>query len=355
MMMMAPGAALAQSARPAGGSVSVPVKDVGAVREPQGFPRYAGSVLAGGSVAAFDEMTLVTAPLQRVAGRTDRRNNALFLPPDPKTVEGRRTRLVYVIPQDRSPLEVVRNYQQFVRDAGGAAVFECAGDDCGGDTRLGATSGGNRTGVLQLMLPGDDLPARGDPLNCVGDNSSRSGQRYALMTLANDGGHVAVLSYVLGDYVAGSSCHQWKGRTVAIVNIVETKAREQRMEIVRADAMGGSMARDGKVTFYSILFDTARAEIKPESEPQIAEMAAYLRANPGLRVLIVGHTDSQGGLDYNVDLSRRRAASVIGALAARGIQASRLTPQGVGMAAPVSTNDTDDGRARNRRVEMVKM
>jgi flagellar motor protein MotB len=76
---------------------------------------------------------------------------------------------------------------------------------------------------------------------------------------------------------------------------------------------------------------------------------------PGLRVLIVGHTDSQGGLDYNVDLSRRRAASVIGALSARGILANRLTPQGVGMAAPVSTNDTDDGRARNRRVEMVKM
>jgi outer membrane protein OmpA-like peptidoglycan-associated protein len=102
------------------------------------------------------------------------------------------------------------------------------------------------------------------------------------------------------------------------------------------------------------LFDTGRAEIKPESQPQIAEMVAFLRANPGLRALIVGHTDSQGGLDYNLDLSRRRAASVVGALTSQGVQASRLTPQGVGMAAPVSTNDTDEGRARNRRVEMVK-
>ncbi|MFN3889525.1 MAG: OmpA family protein [Beijerinckiaceae bacterium] len=350
-LAMTPGSAQAQQRLQSG---AVPTADVGSVREPQGMPRYAGSILAGGSLAAFDEMVLVTAPLVRVPGRTDKRNNAVYLPPEPKTVEGRRTRLVYLIPQDRSPLEVIRGYQQSVREAGGAAVFECAGDDCGGETRLGATSGGNRTGVLQLMLPGDDVTGRGDPVSCVAENSSRSGQRYALMKLANESGHVAVLSYVLGDYVAGSPCHSWKGRTVAIVNVVETKAREQRMELVRADAMSSSMARDGRVTFYSILFDTARAEIKAESKPQLAEMAAYLRGNPGLRVLIVGHTDSQGGLDYNADLSRRRAASVVGALIAQGIQANRLTPQGVGMAAPVSTNDTDEGRARNRRVEMVK-
>lgn len=334
---------------------AVPTSDVGSVREPSGVPRYAGSILAGGSVAAFDEMMLVTAPLVRVPGRTDKRNNAVFLPPDPKTVEGRRTRLVYLIPQGRSPLEVIRGYQQSVREAAGETVFECAGDDCGGETRYGATSGGNRTGILQLMLPGDDVPARGDPVACVAENSSRSGQRYTLLKLVNDAGHIAVLTYVLGDYVAGSPCQAWKGRTVAIVNVVETKAREQRMEFVQAEAMGGSMARDGKVTFYSILFDTARAEIKPESQKQIAEMVSYLRTNPGLRVLIVGHTDSQGGLEYNADLSRRRAASVIAALTAQGIPANRLTPQGVGMAAPVSTNDTDEGRAKNRRVEMVKM
>jgi outer membrane protein OmpA-like peptidoglycan-associated protein len=127
------------------------------------------------------------------------------------------------------------------------------------------------------------------------------------------------------------------------------------MEMVRADAMGASMARDGKVAIYAILFDTGRADIKPESQPQLGEMVAFLRANPGLRVLVVGHTDNQGGLDYNVDLSRRRAASVVQALVAQGIPGSRLVPAGVGMAAPVSTNTTDEGRARNRRVEMVQM
>jgi outer membrane protein OmpA-like peptidoglycan-associated protein len=334
---------------------AVPTADAGPAREPQGFPRYAGSIIAGGSNAAFDEMTLVTAPLVRAAGRTDARNNAVFLPAEAQKAEGRRTRLVYVIPPGRSPLEVVRGYQQTVRERGGDSVFECAEAECGGNTRLGATSGGNTTGVLNLMMPASDVPQRnGDPVQCAVDNNARTQQRFTQMRLANGGGHVAVLSYVLGDYSGGSECRAWTGRTVAIVNIIETQAREQRMELVRADAMGASMARDGKVTFYAIQFDTARAEIRPESQPQIAEMVAYLRANPALRVLIVGHTDNQGGLDYNIDLSRRRAASVASALSAAGIAASRLTPQGVGMAAPVSTNDTDEGRAKNRRVEMVR-
>jgi outer membrane protein OmpA-like peptidoglycan-associated protein len=333
----------------------VPTADVGGLSEPQGFPRYAGAIIAGGSRAAFDEMVLVTAPLVRVQGRSDGRNNALFLPPEAQKAEGRRTRLVYVIPAGRSPLEVIRGYQQSIRDGGGTAVFECAEAECGGETRSGATSGGGRTGILNLMMPASDVPQRnGDPLQCAVDNNGRTGQRYAMLRLPNDAGHIGVLSYVLGDYSAGSECKAWTGRTVAIVNVIETKAREQRMELVRSDAMGAAMARDGKVTIYAILFDTAKADIKPESQPQIAEMVAYLRANPTLRVLIAGHTDNQGGLDYNTDLSRRRAAAVTSAPAAAGIAAGRLTPQGVGFAAPVATNDTDEGRARNRRVEMVK-
>lgn len=343
--------------RPVAAPGQIPAADMGSVREPQGFQRYAGSIIAGGSFAAFDEQVVVTGPLVRVPDRSDKRNNALFLPREARTAEGRRTRLVYLIPQGRSPLEVIRGYQQLVRDAGGSALYECADSDCGGETRYGALAGGGSSGLIQLAMPGDDVPTgRGNPVACAVDNGNRTAQRFATLQLAGDAGFVSVLSYAVGDYSSGSDCRSggWSGRTIAIVNILETKAREQRMETVNASAMGTSMARDGKVTFYAILFDTARAEIKPESQPQIAEMVAYLRANPAMRVLIVGHTDSQGALDYNVDLSRRRAASVVAALASQGIAANRLTPQGVGMAAPVSTNDTDEGRTRNRRVEMVK-
>ncbi len=337
---------------------ALPTADTGGVREPAGMQRYAGSIIAGGSTAAFDEMPLVTARLVRAPDQRDRRNNSVFLPPDARKVEGKRTRLVYLIPEGRSPLEVIRGYQQLNTEGGGSTLYQCADGECGGDTRRGAVSGGGETGLLQIAIPADEAagaPA-GHPLNCAVDNSSRTGQRFTTLQMPNDGGYITVMSYVLGEYSAGSPCRAggWAGRTVAIVNILETKAREQRMEMVKADAMKGSMERDGKVTFYSILFDTARAEIKPESQPQIAEMATFLKANPGLRVLIVGHTDNQGGLDYNIDLSKRRAASVTSALSASGIAAARLVPQGVGMAAPVSTNDTEEGRAKNRRVEMVK-
>ncbi len=342
--------------RPAAGAL--PSADTGSIREPANMPRYAGSIIAGGSLAAFDEMPLVTSRLVRVPDRRDKRNNALFLPADGRKIDGKRTRLVYLIPEGRSPLEVIRGYQQLITERGGTKLYECSGDECGGDTRRGAVSGGGETGLLQIAIPADEAagaPA-GHPLNCAVDNGSRTGQRFTTLQLPNDGGAIAVLSYVLGEYVAGSPCRAggWAGRTVAIVNIIETKAREQRMEMVKADAMKSSLEKDGKVTFYSILFDTARAEIKPESRPQIAEMAAFLKANPGLRVLIVGHTDNQGGLEYNIDLSKRRAASVTSALTASGIAAARMTPQGVGMAAPVSTNETDEGRSKNRRVEMVK-
>ncbi len=337
---------------------ALPTSDQGGVRETQGVQRYAGSIIAGGSTAAFDEVTMVTGRLQRVPEQRDGRNNALFIPAEPRKVGGRRTRLVYVIPEGRSPLEVVRGYQQAVREAGGSVLFECADAECGGDTRRGATSGGGETGVMQLVMPGDDVPATaGHPVECAVNNHSRTGQRFTTMQLKDDTGFISILAYVLGEYSAASPCRNggWTGRTVAIVNILETRAREQRMEMVRADAMGSSMARDGKVTFYAILFDTAKADIKPESAPQIAEMASYLRANPTVRVLIVGHTDNQGGLDYNNDLSRRRAAAVVQALVSRGIAANRLIPAGVGMAAPVTSNATEEGRARNRRVEMVQM
>jgi outer membrane protein OmpA-like peptidoglycan-associated protein len=335
---------------------ALPAADQGSVREPQGFQRYAGSIIAGGTTAAFDEMTLVTGPLVRVLDQRDKRNNALFMPRDARKVEGRRTTLVYVIPQGRSPLEVIRGYQQLVREAGGASLYECSEAECGGETRYSATSGGGNSGLMQLSFPAADVPtARGNPISCAVENNARSRQRFTTLQLPNDAGFVSVLSYVLGDFSGGDACrgNGWDGRTVAIVTILETKAREQRMETVSASAMGSSMARDGKVTFYAILFDTAKADIKPESAPQLAEMTAYLRANSNQRVLIVGHTDNQGGVDYNQDLSRRRAASVVQALVGQGIAASRLIPAGVGMAAPVTTNATDEGRARNRRVEMV--
>ena len=118
--------------------------------------------------------------------------------------------------------------------------------------------------------------------------------------------------------------------------------------------MQKSISSSGKVAIYGILFDFNKADIKPESAPTLAEMARLLKSEPALKVLVVGHTDNVGTFEFNEDLSKRRAHAVVGVLASNyGIAADRMTPLGASFMAPVTTNTTEQGRALNRRVELV--
>lgn len=105
---------------------------------------------------------------------------------------------------------------------------------------------------------------------------------------------------------------------------------------------------------YGIYFDTGKAEIKPESEPAFGEITKLLQADPKLKLYVVGHTDNVGVFDYNLKLSKDRADAVVKALTGKyEIAAARLQPFGAGPVAPVESNTTEDGRAKNRRVELV--
>jgi OmpA-OmpF porin, OOP family len=111
----------------------------------------------------------------------------------------------------------------------------------------------------------------------------------------------------------------------------------------------------GHIALYGIYFDTDKTDIKPESAPTLTEIAALLKQDARLTLFVVGHTDNVGGDDYNMDLSRRRATSVVTALTSQhGVDPKRLKPAGVGLLAPVAANHTEEGRAKNRRVELVK-
>ena len=345
------GAPAAVPASPPLGRGAVPTGDAPGARDSAALPRYAGAILLESKVTAFDEIALPNAKLEPQGDRRDSRNNRVNLPPDPLKLEGRLTRMTYLQPDGRAALEVIRGYQQAVKDAGGSVLYECARGECGGSESTSATGGGSGTGVINMLYPYDMVG--GNWTMCALDERVAS-QRYTLLDLPKNGGKAAVLVWTVPDVVAGSSCHAWVGRLVSLVVTLETAAREQRMETVSASAMEQGLARDGRVALYSILFDTAKADIKPESQPQMTELLGFLRGQPGTRVLVVGHTDNQGALDYNQDLSRRRAQAVTAALAAGGIPAARMVPQGVGMAAPLATNETEEGRAKNRRVELVK-
>jgi outer membrane protein OmpA-like peptidoglycan-associated protein len=109
------------------------------------------------------------------------------------------------------------------------------------------------------------------------------------------------------------------------------------------------------VAIYEIFFDTDRADVKTESTPTLDEIAKLLGENPSMKLWVVGHTDAQGALAHNMDLSKRRAESVVKILTAKyKVAAARIGPSGVGPLAPVATNKTDEGRAKNRRVELVE-
>ncbi len=117
----------------------------------------------------------------------------------------------------------------------------------------------------------------------------------------------------------------------------------------------GSIASQGKIALYGIQFDTGKSDIKPESEEVIRSLAAFFKENPGLNFFIIGHTDNVGDYIMNLKLSKSRGESVKNYLVARySISAERLSADGVGPVCPVTTNDTSEGRALNRRVEIVK-
>ncbi len=139
------------------------------------------------------------------------------------------------------------------------------------------------------------------------------------------------------------------------LTIIEKEAMKQEVT-VDAAWMASSIADTGSVAIYGINFDTAKSDLKPESDPAIDEIVKLLTGNPALKVYIVGHTDMVGDTASNVKLSQARAQSVVTALVSKhGIAASRLIAFGAGPYAPVASNKTDEGRARNRRVELVEI
>jgi len=133
--------------------------------------------------------------------------------------------------------------------------------------------------------------------------------------------------------------------------MVEVASMNQEIEL----NLGEAIDTDGKAILYGILFDTGKSDIKPESAESLKKITEYLNANPTVKIIVVGHTDNVGTFASNMTLSKARAESIKKYLITTSkISASRLLSDGVGPLCPVSTNSTDEGKKRNRRVEIVK-
>lgn len=136
------------------------------------------------------------------------------------------------------------------------------------------------------------------------------------------------------------------------IEIIEVTPMNQDIELTLQEAID----KNGKAALYGILFDVGKSDIKPESAEALKQITDYLNANPAIKIIVVGHTDNTGGYAANITLSKARAESVKTYLIKTGkIASTRLLSEGAGQFCPVSTNDTEEGRMLNRRVEIVKL
>lgn len=282
--------------------------DLKGSRDHPAVPRYEGAEIVEYTQKAYDEATLVV-----------RRVTLAREPGSLMSAEGQVTRIRYRAPPGRSGLEIFRNYQAALREAGFAPLYACEKQDCGSAAEY--TAWRNR---------GSGVPY------------------YSAFTRKADG----LRAYV---YVAGDLSGKDGPRSEIEVLVVEPKAMERRIEVVSATGIERDVAAQGRAVLYAIQFDLDKATLRPESDAQLKEIAGWMGRSKG-RVLIVGHTDGKGSFAYNQQLSERRAAAVVQALGSRyKVAAARMQAVGAGMASPIATNRTEDGAARNRRVEVVEI
>jgi OOP family OmpA-OmpF porin len=215
-----------------------------------------------------------------------------------QAVEGHHLMVMYDLNenvQTPSPLQTVRNYTNAIKKIGGQLVYEY--DD-----------GGVQYVVLKVVKDSKEVWA------CVA--SSPNGQ--------------------------------------VSINIIEKQAMKQDV-VADANSMMSSIKETGKVAVYGIYFDTGKSTLKPESQPSLQEIAKLFKLDANLKLYVVGHTDNTGVYESNMKLSMERALAVVNALVTQfSVSAERMRACGDGPTAPVATNGTEEGRALNRRVELVK-
>lgn len=294
------------------------------------IPRVEGAEIFGYAQGEYDAGTLI---------RDDGAGKLVVDAP-----EGARTRILYIAKPGDSPVMVMRNYAVALEALGEVTEVYACRNNCRNHTFS------TTLWTRESMVPTEGLP---QPFYLLAFTHNYGSASYRNVEVVSDESkfHVGVFTAVLGDNNPNPDV---RNRTAVLVEIVEIKDFEPTLEFVDASMMQSEIAASGHVALYGIQFNHDEATFKPESQSTIDEIAKTLKADPGMKLYIVGHTDDVGALDYNNDLSMRRASSVVAALVEAGVDSARLTPMGIGPAAPIGTNDTDEGRALNRRVELVK-
>jgi OOP family OmpA-OmpF porin len=261
-----------------------------------------------------------------------------------EVVEGKVYNYFYVIPAGRSELEVFRTYKAALEKAGFSILTACEAERECEKQKL-------HRGAIEWTNKANTWVGGYEGFSRM-DNNGSYPPRYLAARLKRPAGDVTLSLTILPP----SSVQKDSGvGGPMFLQVVEAKAMETGNVTVNADALAKGLAADGKLALYGIFFDTGKADIKPESKPQLDEMAKLMAAQKALKVFVVGHTDNVGALDANLALSQKRAEAIVAALAKDyKVDPKRMQARGTANFAPVASNASEAGRARNRRVELVE-
>lgn len=311
------------------------VADVKGEHDPANVKRVDGSVLLDSDHRAFDEYTAALGRVEFDYGTQS------FKPWQKLKLEGAHSYAFYRMPKDVTTLEPLRSYQEELTAQGYEVLFQGSGEelDDGYGRFVSQVYGKKVAGSLMEYV----LPAADD-------------FRYIVLRKnREDGGQSVFTGFFAKVSPSWGSKYGKPDDVIGRIDILETKALATRLVLVKAEDMAQQIDARGSVALYGILFDFNKTDIKPESHETLAEVAKYLNSDPAVKLVVTGHTDNAGNFEFNRDLSERRARAVVDYLvSAHKIARERLFSFGASFAAPVSSNATEEGRAKNRRVELVK-
>lgn len=261
-----------------------------------------------------------------------------------RLIEGKETRLHYLSPVGKTTLEVHRNYRDALLKAGMQVSVTC---DQKCDDLYRAWRDQAKPFERQLKW----------------DNGHHNGYSH-YDAIDNQEGRLIVGSFPANSrapkthVLVYNSLAFGGGKKVdpmvsTFIQIIEERAQPTGQVGVNAEALKQSLDNTGHVSLYGFMFDTGKAELKVESQTQLTELINVLKAQSNLNIIVVGHTDNVGSIDSNLSLSQARAQNIVQALIQVGIDKRRLIAKGIANFAPIATNKTEEGRAMNRRVEIV--
>lgn len=303
--------------------------------EQLGIQKFAGATLVNSIDSAFNEYTL---------------------PRKTGTASGHVIRMAYISHNAASPFEIAQNYAQSLTANGFASIhkkdsttaFDIMVGFCGinkaipicGDKEHFGDASAARWEIFKKTLPDGDVNVILLPIRIEGNLTWEPKGTVNTLTPAK---LKATQQLKTGDHII-------------FVDVIAPKYLDNKMVKEDAGFLEKSLAEKGKVDLYGLYFDFDKSDLKPESGPVLESIASLLKSHPEMKLQIIGHTDNTGTPGHNAKLSTDRADAVAKALATQySVAAQRLQPSGKGAASPVESNETEQGRSKNRRVELVQV